>query len=639
MRAATPDRPLPWNRVSDAQPSKFNVDELFVPVNQKRLRRLPRMMRVAFTLVWRAAPREFVFLAAVQVITGVGVALQLLVGREVLSAVLASDEGGSFGDAMPSVILLAAITAAVTFANLARVERQRILGDLVGRYATNRVLDVSTSVDLLAYESPHFHDRLQRAQVNAMSRPLQMVNGVLGVLGALFTIAGISGALLFLEPLFLLLVLIAYIPVWFAATRASKVVYDFSVVQTERDRRRSYLFYVLSRKEEATEVRSFGLSDFFRARYNSLYDEKITELRKVVRRRLILGLVGGIMTSVLTAGTIALLVWFVTSGRMELSEAGAAAAAIVMLGQRLQALGGSAGSLYESALFMEDFTTFVETVPAARSTRASSFAPPNFTTIEAHGVSFTYPSRTEPSLRNVSVKIDRGQVVALVGENGSGKTTLAKVLAGLYTPEQGSVRWDGVDLTAYDPDQVRQSIAVIFQDFVRYFLSAAENIGVGRHQQSDDRSRIVSAARQAGADSYITTLDKGYDTKLGPQFLGGSDLSVGQWQRIALARAFFRDAPFIILDEPTAALDARAEYELFESIRTLAAGRTVLLISHRFSSVRSADQIYVLEKGTVIERGTHDELMTVGGLYAELFTLQAAAYSEAGGRGSGSSLA
>ena len=613
--------------MSDGQTGKFNFDELMLPVKQKQLRRVPRLVRVAFRLVWRAAPREFVFLAAVQFISGVGVALQLLAGRKVLAEVLASGDQGKFGDVLPSVILLAVVTAVVAFANLARVERQRILAELVSRYAMNRVLDVSTAVDLLAYESPAFHDRLQRAQVNASNRPLQMVNGVLGVLGALFTIGGIAGALLFLEPLFLLLVLVAYIPVWFAATRASKVVYDFSVVQTERDRRRSYLSHIMTRKEEATEVRSFGLFEFLRSRYDRLYDEKIAELRGVVRRRLLLGLFGGLLTSFLTAGTIALLVWFVTSGRMPLSEAGAAAAAIVLLGQRLQALSGSAGSLYEGALFMEDFTNFVDALPALRATRATGVPPNSFSTLDVRDVTFTYPSRDEPSLKDVSLTIKRGEVVALVGENGSGKTTLAKILAGLYSPELGLVTWDGVDLATCNPELIRDTVAVIFQDFVRYHLSAAENIGIGRHERYDDRAGIAAAARQAGADAYIARLDQGYDTKLGPQFLGGSDLSVGQWQRMALARAFFRDAPFIILDEPTAALDARAEYELFESIRTLGAGRTVLLISHRFSSVRSADRIYVLDNGVIVEHGDHEELMARHGLYAELFTLQAAAYA------------
>ena len=222
------------------------------------------------------------------------------------------------------------------------------------------------------------------------------------------------------------------------------------------------------------------------------------------------------------------------------------------------------------------------------------------------------------------MEIGAGEIVALVGENGSSKTTLAKLLCRLYLPEQGRVLWDGVDTATVDPDGLRRSVAVIFQDFLHYALPASENIGMGRHQRIGDAEAIRGAALHAGADDFLAKLPKGYETVLGPEFEGGKELSVGQWRRVALARAFFRDAPFIILDEPTAALDARAEHELFESIRTLCRGRSVLLISHRF--VRSADRIYVLDGGRVVESGSHDELMALGGRYADLFTLQASAY-------------
>jgi ATP-binding cassette subfamily B protein len=244
-------------------------------------------------------------------------------------------------------------------------------------------------------------------------------------------------------------------------------------------------------------------------------------------------------------------------------------------------------------------------------------------------ITFTYPSGARPALSDVCMDIRAGEVVALVGENGSGKTTLAKLLAGLYRPDSGRIRWDAADIADVDPEDLRRSVAVIFQDFLRYHLPARDNIGLGRHTAIHDLAGIRDAARHADADGFIGELADGYDTMLGPEFIGGTDLSIGQWQRIALARAFFRDAPFIILDEPTAALDARAEHDLFERIRALLAGRTVLLISHRFSSVRSADRIYVLDGGRVVEAGSHDQLMDRGGLYAELFTLQARAYLEA----------
>jgi ATP-binding cassette subfamily B protein len=287
----------------------------------------------------------------------------------------------------------------------------------------------------------------------------------------------------------------------------------------------------------------------------------------------------------------------------------------------------SATSLYEATLFIRDYSSFLELEPAVDAAPGRR-APSGFEVLRAENVSFAYPESAYRAVDGVSLEIRRGEVIALVGENGSGKTTLAKMLAGLYRPERGRIRWDDTDLAEVDADELRRSVAVIFQDFERYLLPARENVGLGRHERVDDFDDIVAAARRADADDFLASLPEGYETMLGREFAGGYDLSIGQWQRVALARAFFRDAPFVILDEPTAALDARAESRLFERMRELLEGRSVVLISHRFSSVRSADRIYVLHEGRVVEHGSHDELMVADGLYAELFGLQARAYVE-----------
>jgi ATP-binding cassette, subfamily B, bacterial len=282
--------------------------------------------------------------------------------------------------------------------------------------------------------------------------------------------------------------------------------------------------------------------------------------------------------------------------------------------------------LYENTLFLDDFNSFVELVPELEAARPTGTAPASFSVLSVEAVSFAYPGTQLLALDDVTLQLHAGEICALVGENGSGKTTLAKLLCQLYVPTSGRILWDGVDTATCDRDALRRQVSVIFQDFGQYFLPAEMNIGVGDHERASDRESVIAAAREAGADDFLALLPQGYETILGRQFEGGVELSVGQWQRVAIARAFFRGAPFVILDEPTAALDPRAEHELFERIREVARDRTVLFISHRFSSVRCADRIFVLDHGRVVESGSHDELTENDGLYAELFTLQAAAY-------------
>ncbi len=606
---------------------RVTIDDVFREAGDHALRRLPRVLAGALRLVRRAAPRELAVSSGLQVVLGAGVAVQLLVGRNVLETILRADRLNlGLADVLPALGTLLVVTAVLQFGNAARNELQRLLAELVGRHAQEHIIDVATVVDLEAYESPEFHDRLQRAQMAANFRPLNMTMSLMQVTGATIGIVSLVVALLALQPVLVPFVLVAYVPVWVATVRNSRTSHRFGWGMTPSDRRRQYLGMALTAKYFAQEIRAFDLAGHLRERYDRLYDERIQEVREVTKVRLRRTLGASLASSLLSATSIALLVWLLLADRIGVASAVTAAVAIQQLNVRLSTIASTGSQLYEDALFLEDFDSFLQLAPAVVEARPSAAPPESFTTLAVDHVSFAYPGTEVLALDDVCLEFRAGEVVALVGENGSGKTTLAKLLCHLYAPTRGRILWDGVDTAGWDPVAVRRHVAVIFQDFVQYFLSARDNIGMGGHERAADVDAIVAAARQSGADSFLAALPEGYDSLLGRQFEGGHELSIGQWQRVALARAFFRNAPLVILDEPTAALDPRAEHELFGRVRAMARGRTVLLVSHRFSSVRSADRIFVLDDGRLVEAGSHAELMAAGGQYAELFALQAAAY-------------
>lgn len=606
------------------------VDDVLRPSSRRDLRAFPSLVRQAFSVVWEADRRQLLLAAALQLAAGLSLAGQLLVLRSLLQSVGMSEGISDLTAVVPELVAFAALLVVVAGAAVAQREQQRLLTESVTKFTAGRVLDVATAVDLVNFDRPSFYDRLERARVNASVRPLQIAQGVIGLLGAGAAIAAVGVTLVVVEPVIAFVIVVGALPSVYMNRLSARVLHAFTVEQTPGDRRRAYLFQILTRKEEAQEIRAFDSQSYLRDEHDRLFDRRIAATRRLVRRRSFYGVVSALIAAAVTVVSIALLLTFVQSGRITVPDAVVAVGAIVLMAGRLRSLISSSGSLYEGALFLGDFTDFVEVGDRHASQRDASEPVPEFEAIELRDVSFTYPSRTEPSLQSVSLTVKKGEVIALVGENGSGKTTLTKLLAGLYRPTEGEILWDGNEISGTHLARLREHVTVIFQDFAQYFLTAHENVAIGRFAQMHDRAAVEKAASMAGADRFLAGLPNGYDSLLGPAFVGGSDLSLGQWQRVALARAYFRNAPLLILDEPTASLDPRGEYEIFRRVRDLAAGNTVLLVSHRFSNVRIADRIVVFEGGRIVEQGSHDDLMATDGVYAELFELQAKGYRRSG---------
>lgn len=591
------------------------------------------LFRDAFSLVWSAGRSWLVIALLLTVSTALIMVGQVLVTKHLLEALLADTNRLQLGPLLPPLLILAVLTAASFALTAATSQVQRLLGELVVRDTNRRMLEVTTTVPLDAYETPWFFNYVVRIETNALAKPLDLVQGVITLISGFVATTGLGAVVVAIEPLLLPLLIATALPQYLLNRRGSRHEFGFAVEVSAPLRERTYLNNILKSREAAKEVRSFELAGLLRGRWERRYADYLAALRRLVGRRLRLSLAGALVSGGLLMATMLFLLWRVSTGHVALAAAGAALVAMRMLAGRMQAVASGSTVLYESRLFLSDLARFLQLgdgpSPRPEAADPSGEPGPKFDRLAVDHVSYAYPGSDHDALVDVSLSIARGEVVALVGENGSGKTTLAKLLAGLHQPRAGVVAWDGVPLSELDPRQVRRRTAVIFQDFVRFELSASENIAVGRAHEHSDPDAVRAAATRAGAAPFLESLPQGYDTMLSKALAGGVDLSLGQWQRVALARAIHRDADLVVLDEPTSALDPRAEQELFERIRELLAGRAALLISHRFSSVRHADRIYVLDGGRIAEHGTHDELVSRGGLYAELFSLQAAAYLDA----------
>jgi ATP-binding cassette subfamily B protein len=590
------------------------------------VRRLAITMNAAIALVWRAAPARAAAVTGLQLASAALLGAQVLLGREAATAMLTPQAGGSVRAAIAPLTALAAISAISGLAAPALALQNRLLGELAQRAAYDRILEVTTTVELRQFDDPDFADQLQRVQANAVPRPLLVTGALMQLVGAAAAAGVLTITLFALHPWLPLVLLAVGAPLLLVSRRSGAAEFAFAVGQSPSARLRDHLRAVMTGHDEAREVRAYDLSHSLRHRYARVCDRYLGDLRQLVNRRHRQAALAGVFTAAATILTLLFLVRELANGSLTLADAGAAVLAVKLLSTRLELAFTAAGTLYESALFLEDLNRFTALAP---SRPGPSSAPPAFQVLRIRDVGFRYPNSAQPSLTGVNLTIRRGEVIGLIGENGSGKSTLAMLLAGLLTPTEGQITWDGVDLATHDPAAVRRHVTVLFAEPTRYALPAADNIAPGVSDTSTPQARVAvsRSARAAGADAFVRRLPQGYDTLLSGEYAGGTNLSKGQWQRIALARAFHRDASLVVLDEPATGLDPRAEHELFETVRTLAGEHTVIMISHRLSNVRGADRIVVLSDGRVAEEGDHDTLVSAGGRYADLFSLQANGYT------------
>jgi ATP-binding cassette, subfamily B, bacterial len=501
-----------------------------------------------------------------------------------------------------------------------------LLADKYTRFVSIEVMRHASNLDLIAYEDPVFYDRLERARVQATDR-LGMIQSIGRLVQQVITTISLSVSILVFSPWLLLLLIVGVIPAFLGESHFAFLGYAKNFRQTPVRRQLDYLRVLGGSREAAKELKLFGLRQFLLDKFTGLSDQIYRENVSLARSRLLAGTALSVIGTAGYYSAYVLVVWRTVTGALTIGSLTFLSGAILQASSNIQQIFSTLSSIADQALFLTDLLAFFQMQPTIRSKPNALPAPrPIRRGFEFRNVSFRYPGSTRFVLENLNLELRPAERVALIGENGQGKTTIVKLVTRLYDPVQGQILLDGVDLREYDLDDLYREIGVIFQDFMRYEMTARENIAIGRIEEAANLELLQSAARKAMADGVISKLPADYEQMLGRRFDGGVDLSGGEWQKVALARAYLRDAQVLILDEPTAALDARSEYEVFRRFAELTVGKLALFISHRFSTVRMADRIIVLEDGKVAEDGTHDELCRLGKRYSEMFELQAASY-------------
>ncbi|NTX50346.1 ABC transporter ATP-binding protein [Myxococcus sp. CA039A] len=591
-----------------------------------------RQLPGTFQLFWRASPQGAVLLGALTLVAAVLPAGIAWVGKLIVDAVVASAQGSA--EAHSRVYGLVGLEFGLMLGS-AVVERgltltRELLRANLGNLLNERILQKALELELQHFEDSDTYDKMQNARREASSRPLSLVMQAFSIVRNAITLSTFAALLIALSPWSVVVLVVASVPAFIAEARLAMAGFRLYSWRAPEGRKLNYLEWILTRDSHVKEVKLFGLGELVLGRYRELFRKFFAEDRALAFKRMGWGLGLGVLSLAAFYGCYLFVAGRAADGAITVGDM------VLYLGvfrqgqAAFQGILTSVGSMYEDALFMSNLFTYLEIPTGSESPRVSPAKSPTrgpTNDIELRDVSFRYPGKEAWALRHVSLTLRPGQKLALVGENGAGKSTLLKLLLRLYEPTEGVILYGGVDIRDMDVGDLRSRFGAVFQDFVRYQFNVAENIGLGHVPALEDRGRIVKAAEQGGASGVIETLPSQYDTMLGGWFEKGQELSAGQWQKLAVARAFMRDdAEVLILDEPTASIDAEAEHALFERFQALAADRMAIVISHRFSTVRMADQIAVLHNGGVDELGSHDALMAKDGRYAHLFRLQARGY-------------
>ena len=585
-----------------------------------------------FRLVWEASHGLTVAVALLTLISAVLPAAVAVVGKLIVDSVVAAARTGDPA-ARHQVLVYVGLELLLMVASTSLGRAQGLVRELLratlGNLINVRILEKALQLELRHFEDSDVYDKMQNARREASSRPLSLVLQAFSIVQNAITLATFAALLIKLWAWSILILVAASIPAFIAEARMANESFRLNSWRAPEGRKLNYLEWILTRDNRVKEVKTFGLGELILGRYKGLFSRFFEEDRRLAIKRMAWGLGLGLLSLGAFYGCYALVASRAARAEISLGEM-TLYLSVFRQGQgAFQSILSSIGSMYEDSLFMSNLFIYLN-IPTGNETprRIPALTPPHGlgNAIELRGVSFRYPGKEAWALRNVNLVLRPGEKLGLVGENGAGKSTLVKLLLRLYEPSEGQILYGGVDLRDMDPVDLRTRIGAVYQDFVRYQFSAAENIGLGDVGRIDDRPRIEQAAERGGAAPVIQALPNGFDTALGGWFEKGQELSAGQWQKLAVSRAFMREAEVLILDEPTASIDAEAEHEMFERFKALAADRIAIIISHRFSTVRMSDRIAVLHNGQIEELGSHRELMERNGRYAHLFSLQARGY-------------